>query len=421
MSVRKIASGCVIALLVLAAGLWWVWRPAIAALPEHFAVLADRKSIAHGADLATVGNCADCHTVSGRPLFSGGRPLPTPFGTIYGSNLTPDRTTGIGAWSEEAFKRAMREGVDREGRQLYPAFPYDHFRFATDDDVRSIYDFLMSRPAVENQVPDNQLPFPFNIRLIVAGWKLLFLHQDPLQPDPTQSKEWNRGRYLVEGLGHCGSCHTPRNMLGAEKRGQRYAGGIADNWRAPPLNESLVKRHRWTVDHLTEYLSTGWHREHGVAAGPMADVAKNLGEVSQEEVHAIATYVVSLSHGAEQPTLPSADRPNTDTGSIVAVYDGACARCHNSGRDVGPSNALSLTLSAAVQGPNSANAVRAIMYGIEDYLARGGPYMPAFNRILTDEQIAALTRYVRTRYSDQPEWTGVEAEVAKARHEGSSP
>lgn len=421
---RAVAVLLLVALVVAGAGLWWIWRPALAPRAEGAGIESDKTLIGRGADLATLGNCGDCHTAEGKPALSGGRPLPTPFGTIYASNLTPDRETGIGSWTEEAFRRAMREGVDREGRQLYPAFPYDHFTFVTDEDVRSIYAFLMSRPAVSSRVPENQLGFPFNIRPIVAGWKLLFLHQDPLRPDPAKGEDWNRGRYLVEGLGHCGSCHTPRNTFGAEKKGSLYAGGVADGWNAPPLDASLIKAHRWTVDQLADYLATGWQRQHGVAAGPMADVAKNLGSISRKEVRAIATYVASLSAGA--PAAGPASSPEgkalpESSAAIAALYDGACARCHNGRGEVGPSQALPLPLSTAVHAPGSANAVRAVLQGIESYRRDGGPYMPAFGGMFSDAQVAALVQYVRARYSDQPLWTDVEAEVAKARKEGAQP
>jgi mono/diheme cytochrome c family protein len=318
----------------------------------------------------------------------------------------------------------MRDGVDREGRQLYPAFPYDHFTHATDADIHALYVFLMSRPVVRNVVPANHLAFPFSFRPIVAGWKILFLRQGVLEPDSNQSAAWNRGRYLVEGLGHCGSCHTPRNALGAEKKGSAYAGGVAKGWNAPPLNASLVTAHKWTVDQLAEYLSTGWHRLHGAAAGPMADVAKNLGRASQDDVHAIATYIASLSPSTEgvKAQVPAGGKNLKDQpADMVAIYNGACAKCHNDRQDVGPSRAISLAFSTALQQPESANAVRVIMSGIESYRVNGGPYMPAFAGILTDAQIASLAQYIRARYTDQPQWTDVNSQIAKARQEGATP
>ncbi|MGE0522850.1 MAG: cytochrome c [Variibacter sp.] len=421
---RILLAAAAVGILALLVGFGLAWRPAIAPIAANAAINTDRKTIDHGAELAAIGNCADCHTAANGPAYAGGRPVPTPFGTIYASNLTPDVDTGIGSWSEEAFKRAMRDGVDREGRQLYPAFPYDHFTHATDEDIRALYAFLMSKPAVRNIVPANELDFPFNFRPIVAGWKLLFLHRNALDPDPNKSAEWNRGRYLVEGLGHCGSCHTPRNALGGEKKDSAYAGGAAEGWNAPALNASLVTAHKWTVDQLAEYLSTGWHKLHGAAAGPMADVAKNLGRASQDDVRAIATYIASLSPGTEaaKAAIPAGGKVLTDQpADVVAIYNGACAKCHNDRHDVGPSQAVSLAYSTAVRQPESANAVRVVMHGIEAYRTDGGPYMPAFAGTLTDEQIASVVEYVRARYTDQPQWTDVKSQIAKARQEGAQP
>src|SRR3569833_939741 len=241
--------------LVVLGGLALMWRPAIAPVTTSAKTQTDRKAIDHGAELASSGNCADCHTSPNGAAYAGGRPIPTPFGTIYASNLPPDGETGIGSWSEEAFKRAMRDGVDREGRQLYPAFPYDHFTHATDADIHAIFAFWMSRPAVRNAVPANELAFPFSFRPIVAGWKLLFLNRNVLDPDSSKSAEWNRGRYLVEGLGHCGSCHTPKNLLGAEKRGAALAGSEVGGWFAPRLDGAGRSGLRgWSADDIVEYL-----------------------------------------------------------------------------------------------------------------------------------------------------------------------
>lgn len=425
MSLRRVLlTVMTVGILAALLGFALTWHPAIAPITTNAAANTDRKTIDQGAELALIGNCSDCHTAANAAPYAGGRPIPTPFGTIYASNLTPDPETGIGSWSEEAFRRAMHEGIDREGRQLYPAFPYDHFTHATDADIHALYAFLMSRPAVRNAVPANQLAFPFSFRPIVAGWKILFLRQDALKPDASKDTAWNRGRYLVEGLGHCGSCHTPRNALGGEKKGSAYAGGVAEGWNAPPLNASLATAHKWTADQLVEYLSTGWHRLHGAAAGPMADVAKNLGRASPDDVRAIATYIASLSPGVEEAkaAVPADGKVLKDQpADLVAIYDGACARCHNDRQDVGPSQAISLAFSTALQQPDPANAVRVIMGGIESYRVNGGPYMPAFAGILTDTQIASLTQYVRARYTNQPQWTDVNAEVTKARQEGAKP
>src|SRR3954453_17260335 len=209
---RTLAS--VIAIIVLAAAVAAfavIWRPAIAAIEPPAAGSLDPALVKRGRELAAIGNCSDCHTLRGGKAFAGGLPVPTPFGTIYSSNITPDPETGIGRWSEAAFRRAMRDGVGRDGRHLYPTFPYDHFTHVTDEDDRALYAFLMTRPAVRALPPRNELRFPLNQRATIAGWKLLFLHGGIFRRDPSQSAEWNRGAYLVEGLAHCGACHTPRN------------------------------------------------------------------------------------------------------------------------------------------------------------------------------------------------------------------
>src|SRR5881394_2052003 len=210
------------------------WRPALVASepPQSF----DPALVKRGRELAAMGNCDNCHTVRGGKSFAGGVAVPTPFGIIYSSNITPDSDTGIGRWSEAAFRRAMRSGVDRDGRHLYPTFPYDHFTNVSDQDDQALYAFLMTRPPVRARPPANQLAFPYDQRVMIAGWKLLFLRSGTWRPDSAKSAEWNRGGYLVEGLAHCGSCHTPRNALGAERGEQQFAGGDVENWHAYAIN-----------------------------------------------------------------------------------------------------------------------------------------------------------------------------------------
>jgi mono/diheme cytochrome c family protein len=409
--------------LVIIAGFVWIWRPAIAPIGSSERPSVDEQTFRHGAELASIANCNDCHVADSGKSYAGGRSIPTPFGTIFSSNITPDAETGIGAWSEVAFRRAMHEGVDREGRRLYPAFPYDHFTKATNDDVQALYAFLMSQPAVYNPIPANELSFPFNFRLIIAGWNVLFLRETPLQRDDGKSAAWNRGRYLVEGLGHCGACHTPRNILGAEKKDSVYAGGSAEGWDAPPLNSNSVAAHKWTAEQLTEYLSTGWQRLHGAAAGPMADVTNNLARAPAQDVRAIAAYVASLSAQSENTNNAVAPREGNQvagaSAEVTAIYAGACANCHNDRNDVGPSNAISLSLSSAVREKGSANTVRVILQGIQPRSEAAGAYMPAFGSMFTDQQLASLVEYVRARYTNQRQWTDVRREIAKGRQPGS--
>ncbi|OSJ08882.1 cytochrome C [Bradyrhizobium canariense] len=409
------------AALIFLGGFAWTWRPAIPPINLEDHGDSDAKAIWRGAQLAAIGNCNDCHRADTGESYAGGRPLPTPFGTIYSSNITPDAETGIGTWPEAAFKRAMREGVDREGRQLYPAFPYDHFTKATDEDLGALYAFLRTQLPFRKAAPANALIFPFGFRPIVAGWKLLFFREARFQPEGSKGDAWNRGRYLVEGLAHCGGCHTPRNVFGAEKGSSSYAGGVAEGWDAPPLNSGSLAVHRWNADDLFEYLSTGWNRLHGAAAGPMADVTNNLGGVSSTDVRAIAVYVASLSADSGDTAAPVQTNKIVATSEVRAIYEGACANCHRDPNVVGPSKAVSLSLSSAVRQWSAANTVRVVLGGIQARSGAPGAYMPAFGGILTDSQIASLADYVRARYTDQPQWADSLKEVSKARQEGSTP
>src|SRR6478736_8208741 len=209
----RIVAGIVAVVLLAgaAAAFAIAWRPAIAAVEPPSPQSFDAALVKKGRDLAAIGNCNDCHTVRGGRNFAGGLAVPTPFGTIYSSNITPDAETGIGRWSEAAFRRAMQSGVNRDGRHLYPTFPYDHFTHVSDEDDRALYAYLMTRPPVHAPARANALAFPFDQRALVAGWKLLFLRHGSYQADATKPAAWNRGAYLVEGLAHCGACHTPRN------------------------------------------------------------------------------------------------------------------------------------------------------------------------------------------------------------------
>src|SRR6202048_4264108 len=270
------------------------WRPAIAAIEPPAPRSFDAALVKRGRDLAAIGNCNDCHTMRGGGACAGGLPVPTPFGTIFSSNITPDAETGIGRWSEAAFRRAMQSGVDRDGQHLYPTFPYDHFTNVTDEDDQALYAYLMTRQPVHAAARANQLSFPLDQRFVVAGWKLLFLRRGTYRPDTCQSAGWNRGAYLVEGLAHCGACHTPRNALGAERATAPFAGGDADNWHAYAINAQSPAPVPWDTEALFSYLRQGWHPDHGVARGPMAEVVSNLSSVPASDVHAIAVYMTSV-------------------------------------------------------------------------------------------------------------------------------
>jgi mono/diheme cytochrome c family protein len=418
-----IIGGIVAALVVAGAALALavVWRPAIAAIdppsPQSFAP----QLVKRGRALAALGNCNDCHTVRGGRDFAGGLPVPTPFGTVFSTNITPDPETGIGRWSEEAFRRAMRSGVDREGRHLYPTFPYDHFTNVTDEDDRALYAYLMTREPVVAAARTNVLRFPFNQRFIVAGWKLLFLGRQTYHPDSTKSAEWNRGAYLVEGLAHCGSCHTPRNALGAERARVAFSGGEADDWSAYAINTRSPAPVAWDADSLDFYLRNGWHSDHGTARGPMADVVRNLAAVPASDVHAIAVYMADVfgasrrgrSREAVVAQAKAAPGKAADPRG-AAVYAAACAGCHESGR-LPPYGGINLALSTALSAPDPRNLVNIVLAGVRPVEGERSPIMPGFAGTMDDQQIAVLLNYLRSRFTSQPAWNGLETVVQEAR------
>ncbi|MDX2483756.1 MAG: c-type cytochrome [Pseudodonghicola sp.] len=411
----------VLALLAVAA-FATIWQPELDEVDEHSMVGADQSQIARGYDLAQLGNCQSCHTAEGSEPYAGGRALATPFGTIFSVNITPDRETGIGTWSQEAFSRAMRKGVDREGTHLYPAFPYTHFTKMTDADIDAVYAYLRSVPAVRNEAPDNSLPFPYNIRALMAGWNLLFLDDGPLQAVGGQSEAWNRGRYLVDGVAHCSACHTPRNSVGAEDSSAALAGAEINGWYAPALAGEGARG--WTKPQLATYLSTGFSRAHGAAAGPMGETVADLAKVAPADISAIATYISSLTD-ERAATIAVVDNGVPD--NLAAAHDlwvGACASCHEPSAATGqggknPSYGVALSTGYAVHSPQPLNTVRTIVGGVDFYRDMGGPYMPGFEGSLTTVQIAELTRYVRARFSDGAAWDDVGGTVQNALSKGN--
>jgi mono/diheme cytochrome c family protein len=425
-SSRIIAIIIVAALIAgLLAALAVAWRPAIAAIAPPAPSSFDPALIKRGRDLAAIGNCNTCHTVRGGQNYAGGLPVPTPFGTIFSSNITPDAETGIGRWSEEAFQRAMRSGVDRAGRHLYPTFPYDHFTNVSDEDDRALYAFLMTRPPVHAPAPENLLPFPLNRRPVIAGWKLLFLRRDDFHADAAKSTEWNRGAYLVEGLAHCGACHTPRNALGAERASAQFAGGDVDNWHAYALNDKSHAPVPWDADALYAYLSHGWHADHGTARGPMAEVVSNLSSVTDRDVRAIAVYMADIS-GASAPgrkrpaeaVLAQAKSPATQASQThaagAAIYIAACASCHETARAL-PYGGVNLALSTAISGPDPRNLLNIVLSGVSAVEGERSPIMPGFAASMDDAQMVALLNYLRARFSQQPAWNELETTVRDAR------
>ena len=346
--------------------------------------------------------------------------------SIYSTNITPDVATGIGGWSYPAFERAMREGIHRDGRQLYPAFPYPHFARATDADLQALYAHLMAQAPVRADTPKTNLAFPFNLRPLLAGWNALFHQPQTFQADATKSQAWNRGAYLVEGLGHCGACHSPRNALGAEKASAYLAGGLAEGWEAPALTSLSHAPIPWSEDELYAYLRTGESRFHGVAAGPMAPVVKELTALPEQDIRAMAVYLASFNETAiDQPAqqaLAVQLEASTGTRDVAAasagarLYQGACAVCHEVGGAPLFGSRPSLALNSNLHSARPDNLIQIVLHGISAPASGDLGYMPAFKDSMSDSQIAGLVSFLRRQFAPgKPAWTGLEAAVSRAR------
>ncbi|WP_018906624.1 molybdopterin cofactor-binding domain-containing protein [Variovorax paradoxus] len=401
------------------------WRSAIAPVSLSAPVYSE-ATIERGRVLAALGDCAVCHTAPGGAPNAGGRAMQTPFGTLYTTNLTPDADTGLGRWSFSAFQRAMREGVSRDGHHLYPAFPYTAFAKTSDDDLQALYAYFMSMPAVRAETPKAELKFPFSMRPLMAGWNALFHDPAPLQPVATQSAEWNRGAYLVNGLGHCGACHTPRNALGAEQGGSAFlSGAMVDGWEAPALTQLSKSAVPWDADALYRYLRNGHSPRHGIAGGPMAEVVRELAQVPDADVRAMATYLASFNPApaadpqavAQQVVDNAARTQGRLLGPAQRMFDSACASCHHDGDGptlLGVNTPLALNGNLTSARPD--NLLRTILDGVREPASQGIGFMPAFRDALDDRQIAELAGYMRARFAPQePAWKNLQAEVARVR------
>ena len=400
------------------------WRAEIAPITPPGAGTWSAATLERGRLLAAVGDCAVCHTAPGGATNAGGLAMQTPFGTLYSSNITPDPTTGIGNWSYPAFERAMRDGISRDGKNLYPAFPYTAFRNINDADMQALYAYLMSQAPVSQPAKVNDMQFPFNMRPLMAGWNALFLRKGEIQVQPQRSEQWNRGAYLVNGLGHCAACHSPRNLMGAEKGGKNFlAGGMVDGWEAPALNGLSKSPTPWTEDQLFTYLSSGYSDAHGVAAGPMGPVVSELAKLPKTDIRAMAVYLASLDGTAQAQTHSSTQTVAQTSVTAVSlsngrrVFEGSCQGCHADGLGpklfgVSPSLATNTNLHSKLPD----NLLKVILQGISNPATPDLGYMPGFKDSLSNRQIAELTAYLRNRFaSAEPAWQGLEQKVAHLR------
>jgi mono/diheme cytochrome c family protein len=406
----------------------FAWRPSLAAITPPAASSFPPELVGRGALLASAGNCASCHTVAGGPPYAGGYAMQTPFGVLYSTNITPEITTGIGSWSQAAFRRALHEGVARDGSHLFPAFPYDHFTRLTDADVDALYAYLMTRAPVVSPARRNGIPFPLSLRPLQAGWKLLFFHPGEFKPSPDRGADWNRGAYLVEGLAHCGACHTPRNALGAERTTQAFAGAAVDHWFAPPLNGENPSPVPWSEEELFAFLRSGVSREHGTVLGPMSPVVhESLAHLPPEDIRSIAVYLADLDGAASRSAnLASAERVALAADQLSVglhyeaperLYTAACASCHYNS-PIGPQPLRpDLGLNTAVHLADPVNLIRVMLYGVDASEGEPGIVMPAFAGF-TDGDLARIAAYLRATRTTQAPWPDLERRIAAIRAEG---
>jgi mono/diheme cytochrome c family protein len=374
------------------------------------------ETIARGKALATSADCAGCHTADPAKPFGGGKRIDTPFGGIYSPNLTPDRDTGIGAWSDDEFYRALHYGVARDGSRYYPAFPYPNFTKMIRDDVLAIRAYLATLAPVRNTRPPPELRWPFNYRVLMRGWDWLFFQPGVFQPDQQKTAEWNRGGYLVEGAAHCGACHTPKNIFGADRRDRLYGGGLVQGWFAPRLDgaeRSGLKS--WSADDIVEYLESGRNgRSH--AGKLMAEVVVNsTSKMSDADVHAIATYLKQLPAGAPEPVV-SPPAPEVMSAG-AAVYAHACVACHEADGTGSPRIYPPLPGNANLQSANPSSILRILLDGAQTVTTPRAPNtgsMPAYAKQLSDQRIADVTNYIRNSWGNAAPLVTPD-EVAKAR------
>lgn len=360
--------------------------------------------IERGRYIASAADCVACHSAPGGTPYAGGSALQTPFGTLVAPNITPDAETGIGRYTEEDFRRALREGIGRGGKRLYPAMPYPAYSKMTDDDIAALFAYMKTLEPASNAVEANQLPFPFNIRLAMAGWNLVnFSGPVTFQPDPEKSAAWNRGAYLVDALGHCGTCHTPKTLLGADDDDAYLQGENLQAWVAPNIT---ADRHRgigrWSADQLVAYLETGANHQ-SLASGPMAEeVMNSSSRMTDEDLGAIATYLLDHKgpdEPAPQPLGP--DTPQMAAGG--AIFKDRCAACHNGDGSGQMPIFPNLADSGVVNQADATTLIRIVIEGSRAVASTErptAPAMPPFGWRFDDAQVAAVLTYLRNSFGN---------------------
>jgi len=409
--------GAVAAWLLLPPGaLSFAGRPSVSLTdyqgPSPIGVPAELRSgdaIARGKYLTQAADCEVCHTREGGQAFAGGRAFTTPFGVLYSPNITADRETGIGAWSDADFLRAVHQGIAKDGERLYPAFPYESYTLIADEDVLAIKSYLFSLPLVHAVAPPNSLRFPFNQRWLMGIWAAFYNPDQRFQPRVGRSAEWNRGAYLAEALAHCGDCHTPRNLAQALDNRRKFAGAVVTGWYAYNITSDPVSGiGSWSDDDLAQYLQSGHAVGHGSAGGPMAEeVAASSSNLTSADLRAIVTYLRSIPT-VRTPDLPAvkteaaSDSPKLVQATLEPrgreIFEGACASCHGWSGVSLVTRYATLTGDRAVNDVSAMNVVQIVLSGARAHSAEGLVLMPAFGDAYSDTEIAAVANYVTGRF-----------------------
>jgi len=382
--------------------------------------------LARGKYLAAAGNCVSCHTREGGEPFAGGVAFKTDFGTIYATNITSDPKAGIGGWTAEQFTRAMREGIGADGEHLYPAFPYTAFTLITDEDMAELFAYIKTIPASSYAPPANEMGFPFNQRSLMSVWNTLFFEPGRFVTDAKQSAEWNRGAYLVEGLGHCGACHTPRNFLGGEQKDQALSGGVYQDkvpggavrpWSAVNLTSADSGLKAWTADDLVAYLKTG-HSNRGASFGPMNEVVGNSTQyLTDDDARAMAVYLKALPAIERSPKHTPDDKTMRAGETQYTIHCGTCHLPTGMGATPGSELGAPLVGSAIAQAPDPASLINLILYGgqvLTPVPPKAWKSMKAFGNDLDDDDVALIATYVRASFGNRG-GPVTEAQVAKQR------
>ena len=393
------------------------------------ASIARTSMVERGAYLTRAADCVACHTSGGGKEYAGGLAIRLPFGTLYSTNITPDKETGVGNYSDQDFLDAVRRGVRRDGARLYPAMPYASYSYMTDADVLAIKAYLFSLPPVHAKAPENTLTFPYNQRWAMIFWSALFNPDTRFAPDSDRSPEWNRGAYLAEALAHCGECHTPRNLAFALDNRKKFAGALTAGWRAFNISsDKATGIGGWRDEDLVAYLAIGHADGHGTASGPMGEaVDHSFSQLAQEDIRAVVAYLRTVPPTASPdlpatlaPPAPASHRQGGGTADARGkmLFEGACVSCHGWTGESPISSFATLTGALAVNDPSGTNVVQVVLSGTKRLTPEHAVSMPAFGSAYSDAEIAALANYVTARFGSKASQVTAQ-EVAELRKQTS--